>query len=144
MFILGLHNKLHVMIVVAIFHLLSSVKRHINSYSFKRFILCREGQQSYRHTQFSAECDEGGGRFSTLYSHTQVYWVTIVHSIFLTWHTRKSFALHTHKISIKLIFLNMIMRILSVNPVLWLVVNLHHVLSDGAAFNTQSHISQIS
>ncbi len=26
----------------------------------------------------------------------------------------------------------------SVKPVLWLVVNLHHVLSDGAAFNTHS------
>ncbi len=29
------------------------------------------------------------------------------------------------------------MRISSVNPVLWLVVNLHHMLSDGAAFTTQ-------
>ncbi len=31
-------------------------------------------------------------------------------------------------------------RILSVKPVLWLVVNLHHVLSDEAAFNTQRQL----
>ncbi len=37
-----------------------------------------------------------------------------------------------------------VMRILSVKPVLWLVVNLHHVLSDGAACNTQSRRSLTS
>ncbi len=34
---------------------------------------------------------------------TGLQWCTV---LFLTWHTRKSFALHTHKISIKWIFLN--------------------------------------
>ncbi len=38
----------------------------------------------------------------------------------------------------------MIMRISSVKPVLWLVVNLHQVLSDGAAFNTPSRRSLTS
>ncbi len=35
-----------------------------------------------------------------------------------------------------------VIRISSEKPVLWLVVNLHHLLSDGAAFNTQSHSSR--
>ncbi len=38
----------------------------------------------------------------------------------------------------------MIMRISSVKLVLWLVVNLHHLLSDGAAFNTQCRRSLTS
>ncbi len=38
----------------------------------------------------------------------------------------------------------MIMRILSVKPVPWLAVNLHHLLSNGAAFNTQSRRSLTS
>ncbi len=37
-----------------------------------------------------------------------------------------------------------VMRISSVKPLLWLVVNLPHVLSDGAAFNTQSRSSLTS
>ncbi len=36
------------------------------------------------------------------------------------------------------------MRISSVKPVPWLAVNLHHLFSNGAAFNTQSHSSQTS
>ncbi len=36
------------------------------------------------------------------------------------------------------------MRISSVKPVPWLTVNLHHLFSNGAAFNTQSHSSQTS
>ncbi len=36
------------------------------------------------------------------------------------------------------------MRISSVKPVPWLVVNLHHLFSDGAAFNTQSRRSLTS
>ncbi len=35
-----------------------------------------------------------------------------------------------------------VMHISSVKPVLWLVVNLHHVFSDGAAFNTRYAISR--
>ncbi len=36
------------------------------------------------------------------------------------------------------------MRILQVKPVLWLIVNLHHVLSDGVEFTTQSRSSLAS
>ncbi len=36
------------------------------------------------------------------------------------------------------------MRISSVKPVPWLAVNLHHLFSNGAAFNTQSRSSQTS
>ncbi len=35
-----------------------------------------------------------------------------------------------------------VMRISLVKPILWLVVNLHHMLSDGAAFNTCYAISR--
>ncbi len=37
-----------------------------------------------------------------------------------------------------------VMRISSVKPVSWLAVNLHHLFSNGAAFNTQSRSSQTS
>ncbi len=37
-----------------------------------------------------------------------------------------------------------VMRISSVKPVLWLALNLHHLLSSGAAFNTQSRSSLTS
>ncbi len=37
-----------------------------------------------------------------------------------------------------------VMRISSVKPVTWLVINLHHMHSDGATFNTQSRSSLTS
>ncbi len=37
-----------------------------------------------------------------------------------------------------------VMRISSVKPVPWLALNLHHLFSNGAAFNTQSRSSQTS
>ncbi len=37
-----------------------------------------------------------------------------------------------------------VMRISSVKPVPWLAVNLHHLFSNGAAFNTQSRSSLTS
>ncbi len=42
------------------------------------------------------------------------------------------------------IFHAIVMRISSVKPVLWLAVNLHPLLSDGAAFNTHSRSSLTS
>ncbi len=67
----------------------------------KGFILCREGQQSTE-THVSVECEQRGRAASPSYIFTDK--VTGLQSftvLFLTWHTRKGFALHTHKNSIK-------------------------------------------
>ncbi len=67
--------------VVTIFNILSSVKRQNNSWYFKRFYSLQR-RSTVIQTHMSAECDEEGGRFSTLYSHTQGYRVTIVQLYF--------------------------------------------------------------
>ncbi len=49
-----------------------------------------------------------------------------------------------HKIGLHDILHAICMRITSVKPVPWLAVNLHHLFSNGAAFNTQSRRSLTS
>ncbi len=47
-------------LVVAIFNLLSSVKRQINSWSFKRFYSLQRRSTVYRDSQVSVECRQMG------------------------------------------------------------------------------------
>ncbi len=53
-------------------------------------------------------------------------------------------ALHWFELGLHDILHAIVMRISSVKTVLWLVVNLHHLFSNGAAFNTQSRSSLTS
>ncbi len=60
-------------------------------------------------------------------------------------HTSVRLTCRTHsKLGLGDISHAILMRISSVKPVLWLVVNLHHLFSDGAAFNTRSRRSLTS
>ncbi len=67
--------------VVTIFYLLSSVKRQINSWYFKRFYSLQRRSTVYR-DKFLQNATRGGGCFSTLYSHTQSHWVAIIQLYF--------------------------------------------------------------
>ncbi len=51
---------------------------------------------------------------------------------------------HIYKLGLQVISHAIVMRISSVKSVLLLLINLHHLLSNGAAFNTQSHSSLTS